>query len=195
MTSPITLPLVTDALTWLSDGATILAALATLAAAVAAFLAIRQTHKLNIEKAQPYIVVSLEPHEQVPWIMELVVRNLGQTAATNVKISFNQSPARAQKKEEDEHDHLLLPRSFPVLVPGQRWGTTWDSIFERHKSGLPNRYEVTITYLGIDGKTQPAKKYVIDWDTYFSRGHLDVKTLHHVAKELSEIKTVLKNRH
>jgi len=187
-------PVPAEATSWLSDGAdwaTIIAAVGTLVAALIAFLAILEARRLNTEKSQPYVVASLEPHDQVPWFMELVVRNLGQTAATDVVLRFDPQPVRTRKTDEGEQKPILLPDSFPVLVPGQRWSTSWDSIFDRHKSDLPKRHEVTITYKGIDGKEQTPTRFVLDWDTYFNRGHLGIKTLNNVAQELSGINSQL----
>jgi hypothetical protein len=179
-----------EASTWLSDGAdwaTIIAAIGTLAAAIIALVAIVQVRRLNTEKSQPYVVASLEPHEQMPWVMELVVRNLGQTTATDVKLEIEPKPVRTRTTEDGEHKPVLLPKSFPLLVPGQRWSTTWDSIFDRDKSDLDKRHDVTITYKGIKGKDQPPTKSVLDWDTYFNRSHLGIKTLTHVADELGDL--------
>ena len=73
----ITFALLTSRITlamW-SDIATIVAAVGTLLAALFALWAIRQTSSLTRQKAQPYVAASLEPHQHVPWAMELVVAN------------------------------------------------------------------------------------------------------------------------
>ena len=70
----ITFALLMPQITWAmwSDIATIVAAVGTLFAALFALGAIWQTRSLTKQKAQPYVAASLEPHQHVPWVMELV---------------------------------------------------------------------------------------------------------------------------
>lgn len=100
-------------------------------------------------------------------------------------------PVRTRVGNNGKPQPVLLPKSFPVLVPGQRWVITWDTIFDRNNSELPERHEVTIAYKGIKDQAQLATKFVLDWDTPYSRSHIDVKTVHHVASELHQINSTL----
>ncbi len=183
--------------TW-SDMATIAAAAGTLLAALFALCAICQTRSLTKQKAQPYVAASLEPHQHVPWVMELVVANYGQTAATNVHITIDPEPLRVVLKDSEDPDGptsetpLHYPKTLSVLVPGQRWGTTWDSIFMRHKHDeLPTRYTITLTYDGIEGKRQPQTEYVLDWGMYLARGHLGYKTISNIGDDIAGIRTAM----
>lgn len=180
-----------------SDIATIAAAAGTLLAALFALCAICQTRNLTKQKAQPYVAASLEPHQHVPWVMELVVANYGQTAATNVHITIDPDPLRAVLKNPGSdgptnETPLHYPKTLSVLVPGQRWGTTWDSIFMRHgRNELPTQYTITLTYDGIKGKRQPQTEYVLDWDMYSARGHLGYKTISNIGDDIAGIKKAM----
>lgn len=195
----ITFALLMPQITWAmwSDIATIVAAAGTLFAALFALGAIWQTRSLTKQKAQPYVAASLEPHQHVPWVMELVVANYGQTAATNVHITIDPEPLRVVLENPDpdgptKQTPLPYPKTLSVLVPGQRWGTTWDSIFMRHKHDeLPTRYTITLTYDGIKGKRQPQTEYALDWDMYLARGHLGYKTMSNIGDEIAGIRTAM----
>lgn len=195
----ITFALLMPQITWAmwSDIATIVAAAGTLFAALFALGAIWQTRSLTKQKAQPYVAASLEPHQHVPWVMELVVANYGQTAATNVHITIDPEPLRVVLENPDpdgptKETPLPYPKTLSVLVPGQRWGTTWDSIFMRHKHDkLPTRYTITLTYDGIKGKRQPQTEYALDWDMYLARGHLGYKTMSNIGDEIAGIRTAM----
>jgi len=197
LTSPATTP--NTALSTWTDIASIAAAVGTLCAALLALWAIFQTRRLTTEKAQPYVVASLEPHEHVPWVMELVVSNFGQTAATNVNITIDPKPHRLVLEAPTDPDGsesettqvpLLYPDALSVLVPGQRWGTSWDSIFMRHDDNdLSRQYTVTLTYEGIKGKQQPSTEYVLDWQMYFNRGHMGFKTMSNIGDDIAGIRT------
>lgn len=195
----ITFALLMPQITWAmwSDIATIVAAVGTLFAALFALGAIWQTRSLTKQKAQPYVAASLEPHQHVPWVMELVVANYGQTAATNVHITIDPEPLRVVLENPDpdgptKETPLPYPKTLSVLVPGQRWGTTWDSIFMRHKHDkLPTRYTITLTYDGIKGKRQPQTEYALDWDMYLARGHLGYKTMSNIGDDIAGIRTAM----
>lgn len=195
ITFALLMPQITLAM-W-SDIATIVAAVGTLLAALFALWAIRQTSSLTRQKAQPYVAASLEPHQHVPWVMELVVANYGQTAATNVHITIDPEPLRVVLENPDpdgptKETPLPYPKTLSVLVPGQRWGTTWDSIFMRHKHDkLPTRYTITLTYDGIEGEQQPQTEYVLDWDMYLARGHLGYKTISNIGDDIAGIKKAM----
>lgn len=196
----ITFALLMPQITWAmsSDIATIVAAAGTLLAAFFALCAIWQTSRLTKQKSQPYVAASLEPHQHVPWVMELVVANYGQTAATNVHITIDPEPFRVVLEDSEDPDSptnetpLLYPETLSVLVPGQRWGTTWDSIFMRHEHNkLPTQYTITLTYDGIKGKRQPQTEYALDWDMYLARGHLGYKTISNIGDDIAGIKKAM----
>lgn len=170
-----------------TDAATILAAAGTLAAALVAAVAVVQARRLQDEKAQPYVVALVENNPNVAEMLELSFKNVGETAARDIQISFDPKPQRSAWGSRDKTEDLSLPATLPVLVPGQEWRTTWDSSHSRHGSGLPHRHEVTLTYTGLKGR-KSSETYVIDWEHLYSRGYMEEKTVHHLAKDVHEMR-------
>lgn len=87
---------------WITAGATIL----TLVVAVFALTyargqvaeaqsARRQARELEKERSQPYVVAYTESSGATPAIIDLVVKNYGQTAARNVRLELDPWPVRS----------------------------------------------------------------------------------------------------
>lgn len=140
-----------------------------------------QTKELELEKSQPYVVLTME--ESVgPEFIDLVVRNYGHTVAYDVKIELDPWPKRA----EDEQD-VRVPEVIPVMAPGQEWRTHWDFGRERMKSELPDRHVGKVTYLGIN-KAKLSSDVILDWSIYKSRIWTVKHGMHDLAKAVREIR-------
>jgi len=140
-----------------------------------------QTKELELEKSQPYVVLTME--ESVgPEFIDLVVRNYGQTMAYDVKIELDPWPKRA----EDEQD-VKVPDVIPVMAPGQVWRTHWDFGRERIKSELPDRHVGKVTYLGIN-KAELSSDVILDWSIYKSRIWTVKHGMHDLAKAVRDMR-------
>jgi hypothetical protein len=155
-----------------------------------AFRQLRQTQELRFEQAQPYVVAYLAatPNEAV--IFDLVVKNFGATAATDIAVQVTPPPLRAIDKDDPNNPGLIVPDLIPTLVPGQEWRTIWDSGIARYDSDLPSRYEATVSFADSRGKRHDYA-YVIDWRTLYDTEHATSYGIHHAAKALREISTVM----
>jgi len=106
---------------------------------------------LKIEQMRPHVAMFMEPRAADWHVVELVVRNFGQTAAFDIEFSFFNPPTVA--RYENAHDGMIdiaelrLPGELPVLAPGQEWGTVWDSALDRYGlGGIEWRFMGTVTY-------------------------------------------------
>jgi YD repeat-containing protein len=177
-----------------SDLATVIAGAGTVLAALVAIRAVQQARHLQDEKSQPYVVALVENNPNVAEILELSFKNVGDTAARDIHISFDPKPQRsAWGSSETEVKDIKLPESIPVLVPGQEWRTTWDSSHSRSEADLPDRHTVTLTYKGLKD-SEHAEVYVLDWKHLYLRGYMEERTIHHLAKDMREIKQLMTNR-
>ncbi|MEX5304861.1 hypothetical protein RF644_03810 [Kocuria sp. CPCC 205258] len=181
---------------WADIGTVVATGLGVLAI-VFAVVSIFQARHLQKEAAKPYVTVTMEPNSNMPELLELVVKNYGATAAKNVRMSFDPPLQRSAWDGEKESQDVITPRLIPVLAPGQDWRTTWDVGFLRNKAkpSLPDMYEAEICWEGYGKKFGwkcVVQRYVLDWTPHFDRRVLVVKTAHHAAKDLEEIKRLLK---
>jgi hypothetical protein len=165
-----------------------LTALVAVGAAAVAFVQLGEARRLRVEQAAPYVVVTMEPSPAAQWVIDLVIRNLGATAATDVELAITPPIERAA----GERGAVLLPETIPVLVPGQEYRTLWDTAIARKDSGLPDRYEATVTFKDSHGKAAEPLRFVLDWSPLWLRDVVTVYTEHDAAKALREINKTLK---
>lgn len=166
---------------WDAIGTWVTVAVAAVAA-VAALWQLRQASQARVEEARAYVAIYTEPSRASAMILDLVVRNFGQTAAFDVVISSEPRLMRAQPREE-----LWLPNEIPTLAPGQEWRSMWDFGPAYFESGLPHRYDVVVSFRTVDGERQ-TYHYTLDWEAYEGAEAVTVYSAHDIAKELKEIR-------
>ena len=86
-------------------------------------------------------------------MIELVVRNFGQTAAHDIRFHFVTHPTVAAYEDSrfdgsPEVAELDLPSELRYLAPGQEWRTVWDSAISREELGnaKKDRFDCSLTY-------------------------------------------------
>jgi hypothetical protein len=172
--------------------ATSSAVIVALVGGVIAFWQLRHTRSLRREQARPYVAVFLAPTRNESVIFDLVIKNFGATAATNIEVRITPQPERAIDKGDPNSPGLIVPDVIPTLVPGQEWRTIWDSAFARYDSDLPRRHDAIASYFDSYGK-QHTYPYVIDWSTLFDTEFARSYGVDDVAKALEDIsKTMAK---
>lgn len=188
-----------------SAGWLAIAAWAALALGVVVVLVVnRQLNKnrqLKSDQVRPQVTMFMEPHASDWHLIELVVRNFGQTAAHNIELHFGEHPTVAIYEDSD-HDgeldvtELHLPSELTVLAPGQEWRTIWDSAISREQLGgsIGSRFGGTLTYYDQagteDGKQRrfgPKRREftshaVLDWKALQPVQRLELMTTHDLAK-------------
>lgn len=145
-----------------------------------------QTKELEREKSQPYVVAYLEENGASPHILDLVVKNFGQTAGRNVRLAFK--PALNRTKSDGGDEPVVLPEVISFLAPGQEWRTILDVMNERAgRDDMPLSYNGVVRYEGLDGESQ-SSDVVVDLHPYKTRRYTEVLGIHHAAKTLREIR-------
>lgn len=144
--------------------------------------------RLAEEQARPYVVVSMELSVASAAIVDLVVRNYGHTAATDVVVTVE--PALTRTKGT----RLVEIPAIPTLAPGQAWRTFWDSTVERHGNGLPDHHVAHTTYTDSRGH-ELSTDSTLDWATYWGVHYITVYGVHEVATALRDMNSWAKKQH
>jgi hypothetical protein len=157
------------------------------AAAIVALRQFREARRLRLEQAQPYVVVYLE-EAGVRQSIDLVIKNLGATAATGIEVRLHPPPERAIDTGETTWSPLL-PETLPVLVPNQEWRTVFDTTSARGRAGnLPRRYKASVSFKDARGKENFAFEYVLDWNLILERASVVEYGLHDLAKAARDVR-------
>jgi len=153
-----------------------------------------EARRLRREQAQPYVVVFAQESDSGPWNIDLVIKNFGETAATDVRVTFSAPLDSAVLRTPPSHSPIKTPEVIPVLVPGQEWRTFWDSTQARDEAkDLPQRYTATVVF--SDSHRRPVDahyEFVIDWQVLLDRGFVQVYNVHHIADALRDIRDDLR---
>jgi hypothetical protein len=148
-----------------------------------------EARRLRREQAQPYVVVFMDHSAADPQLLDLVVRNFGTTAATDVVLRIEPKPQRASASPEGYRD-VWLPDRIPTLVPAQEWRQLWDFSPRRGETDLPERHEAVVTFKDSQGK-EHRFEYLLDWGATRSRMYVTTYGVHHGVKALREISDTL----
>jgi hypothetical protein len=140
----------------------------------------------------------MEPHASDWHLIELVVRNFGQTAAHDVRLMFDNPPTVGQY--ENEHDgmvsvaELALPSTIPALAPGQEWRTVWDSALSRAELGgsIQWRFTGAVKYFG-EHRHEYETQVVLDWDDLQPVQRVELMTGYDLAKRERNKLELLRN--
>jgi hypothetical protein len=172
--------------TW---AAVCIAFIAVVVAAVIGGRQLSQARRIRDEESQPYVVVYTAESGNDPRHLDLVIKNFGKTAATDVRVTFSEPLHSAILADTKGFDPIAVPDVIPLLVPGQEWRTFWDFTVQRAAAEhLPRQYTAKVRFKDSQGKTEyPEASFVIDWDVLIKRGFVSVYNMHDAARALREI--------
>lgn len=166
------------------------AAVCTLVVAVTAvFFArgqLKEARTLRREQAQPYVTVSMERSAASSDLIDLVIKNLGTTAAFDVDLVSE--PVMTRGADGDRSD-VWPGAKIPTLVPGQEWRTFWDTTYRRlgqEAQHLANRHQVTVEFNDSRGDSYQFAS-VLDWDVLRGRQSITERGVHDAAEALRAI--------
>ncbi|MFC9354093.1 hypothetical protein [Arthrobacter sp. NPDC057013] len=144
-----------------------------------------QTKRLEREKSQPYVVAFLEENAVGSHILDLVVKNFGQTAGRHIRLTFE--PALNRTDDNGGVELVEIPEVISFLAPGQEWRTLFDITNVRaDRDDLPTTYKGVVGYEGLDGEAQ-SSDVIIDLNVYKSRIYTEILGVHHAARALRDI--------
>lgn len=158
-------------------------------AAVAAFRQVGEARKLREEQAQPFVVIDFEENEAGHPFVDLVIRNIGTTLATDVRFHFDPRLRSSSYEGQgvDIADLHVLKQGIAAMPPGREIRFLFDEgplVFER--KDLPRKYDVEISFGSTRGPQEPLR-YSLDLDMLFGQHAVVVHGTHHIAKSLRAI--------
>ncbi|MDQ2736842.1 MAG: hypothetical protein M3Y55_18045 [Pseudomonadota bacterium] len=154
-----------------------------------------EAQRLRLEQAQPYVAVFTESSGNDALQIDLVIKNFGATAATDVRVKIDPPPRSANLRHSNVESYLKVPEVIPVLVPVQAWRCYWDFTKALAEAeDLPREYTATVSFKDSQRKPiEPMYTFLIDWGTLFDQNRLTIHNLHDLAGATMDIRDVLKD--
>lgn len=149
---------------------------------------VAEATRLRRDQARPYVVVSIDVEQRQ--LFMLVVENVGNTPAFDVKIEFDK-PLRSTMKEIEEVRMLREPS--PMLPPGRKFRATWEVSHEVFDDGYPYplSYKATASYRDASGRHYGPETYFLDFRVYEGQA-VGLKGLNELADSLDALQKVHK---
>jgi hypothetical protein len=163
---------------------------------------LKRNRQLRSEQVRPQVTMFMEPHPSDWHVIELVVRNFGQTAAHDIRFEFVTHPTVAAYEDSlfdgpPEVAELDLPSELQYLAPGQEWRTVWDSAISREELGnaIQDRFDGSLSYSNRPRPSAKSKKsgergrretfetkFRLDWGMLQPVQRIELMTTHDLAK-------------
>ena len=186
-------PAVWDAL------ATIVTAAGVVTAGVAAVIALRQyksSEASRRDQTRPYVIVSVQPNAAGEEFMDLVIENVGTTAAHDVQVNID-PPFELSRQDQLPPQHRLnnarvFTEPIPMIPPHHALRMFLDSAIERSDEGsFRDRYDAHLHYTdGRGGMWEEVCK--LDLGLRAGMTYIQTFGVHHAAKALREIEKSVK---
>jgi hypothetical protein len=163
-----------------------------------AYQQVTEARRTRERVAQPEVVVFID-HNTVDWHhMDLVIKNFGQTAAYNVRVTL--PPLRIVPFDNEATGERVtthyVPSTIAVLAPGQEWRSAWESGIEMedYDDELPSNYVGTVEFDDKMNATKPSLSNPISLDVNMFRNtqRISIEKGKTVEKALYEISGTLK---
>lgn len=184
---------------WTAGGWAALAAWATfLVAVVAALYARRQVElarQTREDQAQPVVVVDFEQSKADRIFLDMVIRNTGNTIATNVTFSFDPPLTSATLYNRAKHflsDVTILKSGIPTLPPGREYRLFFERMPDRYEATDLERAYTAVVRFEDQRNNSYELTYRLDLDIYFGFRQSTIYSEHHSAKALREISDTVK---
>ena len=138
---------------------------------------------LREEQARPFVVVDFDAHDHV---IDLVVSNLGNTLARDVRFRID-PPFASTLNDPGPQDLKMLREGISSLAPGKQIRTLFDAFTQRENSGLPDAYEVVVSYADEKGRRRFEETLDLDIGIYRNLGSLVRYGVHDLKGSLDKI--------
>ncbi len=180
---------------WAAAGA--LTSLGTLVivgiSAKAALGQLGEARQLRLAETRPFVVIAFDM-ERAETIIYLTIINTGPVIAHNVKFAIDPpfTTGLDTNLSMKTTDLKLFTEGIPSLAPNSPISFLFNSWLQRGDGLHADRYEVQITYDGLEGRSYE-DKIILDLGVYRDMRNVSRNGLHEIHAELKSISESLKS--
>lgn len=155
-----------------------------------------QAEASRLDRARPYVQVTVERGETSPHILDIVISNIGAGPARDVSITVDPPLRRARNDDQYPlHEARVFTEPIEMMPPGFRLPMCFDSAIERHAADpkMPSRHRVNVEYHDGHGHHWEEQS-TLDLDLMSGVLFTETYNIHHAAKVLREIQKSLQSQ-
>jgi hypothetical protein len=155
---------------------------------VFAAVQVLQAKKTRELAYRPYVVVDFEFRRFLVYIW---IKKISQTPAANVTINFDQR-LKTVGMQKDPNKASVFTAPIPIIAPNRCIRVTFGVSHQLLTAqDVPQRYEATVRYAGLDAKSKSySETYVLDL-SHYANAAVDPKGLPELVGELETMRREL----
>jgi hypothetical protein len=155
------------------------------ASADAANNTIKEMKEAREQENAPYIVVYFDIHTS-NHLIYLIIKNVGKSIATDVKLTF--TPSLSSRVFKEINDTPLITNGISSLPPNYELRTLFDGVINRFDNpDFPMIYEVEVSYTGGLVKERKTSTQIIDLSMFYGLMQVHEKGLNELVKTVEAI--------
>lgn len=151
----------------------------------------RELRRTREDQSRPFVVVDIQPGAGRSYF-NLVVENIGTTAARDVRIVFDPPIEQSGADGFELAQSGLLTDGIQMMPPGRRITAFFDSEHEVLSPDRPSRYDVTVSLNDARGRPQADQTYAIDMSYLRGLAYIEELGPHDAAKALGDLNKSMK---
>lgn len=147
-----------------------------------------EARDLRREQTRPFVIVDVEFRS---FLIMLSIKNIGRTAASNVKAAFDEK-LTSSIPGADWEDSTAFTDGIPLMAPDREIRFLLDSFIDRENGGHAMVIRGTVGYNGPAGHNRQRynEPFVIDLSNY-QGSQLPENGIHELVGEVKELRKVL----
>lgn len=166
-------------------------ATATREAAEAAQNTLLEMREARDQETAPYVIAYFDvPNDTRS--LDLVIKNIGKSMATNVTVSFD-----PQLKLRDPYENMLArvlpPEGIPSIPPDYEIRTALDFFMNYKQSGLPMKFTIDVSYQGGIRKEKRSATYNSDLTLFRGNVYTLEPSIKDITEEIKRLVSTQKN--
>lgn len=159
-----------------------------IAAAIFAYVQIRDARRLREEQAAPYVIARFRSSEASPKIIDFVIANIGSTPAFDVRITIAPEMERANPIANYPFMSAKpIQSGIAMLAPQQEIVVFFDTVPERNGRDIPSGFLVTVSSKNLKRRHLPDATFDLDIDWGWNSVHADVHNQHWIGERVEGI--------
>ena len=163
--------------------------LLTVGLLIYAALQLRHSRQVRDDQSRPYIVVDFHFRSV---LVALTVRNIGQTAARDVRVRLAQPLTSAAATDPSlpwQSEGLFGPEGVSLFAPGREMRFLIDAFHKRYEAKLPASISGTVEYKRPRGDEVLSEPFTIDMGPY-ALALMAPKDVADIGDEIEKIRKV-----
>jgi hypothetical protein len=159
-------------------------AISTVVYAILTWQLVSETRKMRSAETEPLVWVSVQPNAGAPWLLNLVIQNIGPGPAYRIGFSVSTDFITLNNK--------LLSEAGPIknglkhLAPHQKVEFILTNMVENAEEKAAKPFSVTAHYRDLSRKNHEVS-YLIDLSEFLGYYSTRIKTIHNAVEELSKM--------